>query len=165
MGFVSTNEEKLMTRHSRRHFIRHYFEMVAAMFLGMFALGMPAGWLLGAFGANVSTLSPAAMVFEMAVTMTVPMVAWMRYRGHAWRPSVEMAAAMLMPALALMGLLWTGVVVGTGVPMVIAHVGMLAFMLVAMLLRREEYSGAAHDHGSRRHASVASVAPSASTLA
>jgi hypothetical protein len=125
---------------------------------------MPAGWLLGAFGTNVSKLSPAAMVFEMAVTMTVPMVAWMRYRGHAWRPSVEMAAAMFVPALALMGLLWAGVVVGTGVPMVIEHVGMLAFMLVAMLLRREEYAGAAHHHGVRRHASVASVGSSASTL-
>jgi uncharacterized membrane protein YdfJ with MMPL/SSD domain len=164
-ALVSTNEEKkLMTRHSRRHFIRHYLEMVAAMFLGMFVLGMPTGWLLGAFGTNVSKLGPAAMVFEMAVTMTVPMVAWMRYRGHAWRPSVEMAGAMFVPALALMGLLWAGVVTGLGVPMVIEHVGMLALMLVAMLLRRDQYSGAAHHHGAPRHANVASVASSASTL-
>jgi hypothetical protein len=133
-----------MTTSARHHFIRHYLEMVAAMFLGMLALGMPAGWLLDAFGT--SQLSPAMMVFEMAVTMTVPMVAWMRYRGHAWQPSVEMAAAMFLPAFVLMGLLWAGAVTGVGVPMVIEHVAMLALMLVAMLLRPDEYTGATHRH-------------------
>jgi hypothetical protein len=28
------------------HFIRHYIEMVVAMFLGMAVLGIPAGWAL-----------------------------------------------------------------------------------------------------------------------
>jgi hypothetical protein len=34
-----------------------------------------------------------------------------------------------------------------GPVMVIEHIGMLAGMLIAMLLRRDEYSGAAHTHG------------------
>jgi hypothetical protein len=38
----------------------------------------------------------------MALTMTVPMVASMRYRGHAWRPNIEMAASMLIPTFAVM---------------------------------------------------------------
>jgi hypothetical protein len=37
----------------------------------------------------------------MTVSMTVPMVAWMRYRGHGWVRSGEMVGAMVVPALAL----------------------------------------------------------------
>ena len=61
-----------------RHFIRHYVEMVAVMFAGMAALGLPAGAALGAFGSSWSELTdtaPAAMLLLMATTMTIPMVA------------------------------------------------------------------------------------------
>jgi hypothetical protein len=119
--------------------------MVAVMFAGMYALMAPTGVLLGAFGTSWSRLSPAMNVFTMALTMTVPMVAWMRYRGHAWRPNLEMAASMLIPTFAVMGLLSGGV--GTsGSLMIPEHAGMLACMLVAMMLRRDEYSCAHHRH-------------------
>ena len=36
------------------HFIRHYAEMVAAMFLGMFALGMPLAAGLSVVGIDAS---------------------------------------------------------------------------------------------------------------
>jgi len=131
------------TTHSKRHFARHYVEMVVVMFGGMVVLGVPAGWLMGALGTSWSRLSPAMMVFVMAVTMTAPMVAWMRFRGHAWRPTAEMAASMLLPAFAAMALAWTAVT-ATGTLMVVEHAAMLAAMLVAMLLRRDEYMGAHH---------------------
>jgi hypothetical protein len=121
-----------------RRFALHYLEMVVVMFLGMFVLMAPTGLLLGAFGTSWSRLSPAMNTLTMALTMAVPMVAWMRYRGHAWRPNLEMAASMLIPTFAAMGVLWAGV--ATGGLMVLEHMGMLAFMLVAMLLRRDEYS-------------------------
>ena len=38
--------------HSTRHFVLHYVEMVAAMFIGMFALYAPAGVLLSALGTS-----------------------------------------------------------------------------------------------------------------
>jgi hypothetical protein len=44
------------------------------------------------------------MLLSMGLTMTVPMVAWMRYRGHAWRPTNEMAASMLIPTVVTMAL-------------------------------------------------------------
>jgi hypothetical protein len=75
----------------------------------------------------------------MALTMTVPMVAWMRVRGHAWRPNAEMAASMLIPTFAVMAQLWAGVA-GSSALKVPEHVG----MLVAMLLRRDEYSCRTH---------------------
>ena len=41
---------------STRHFVRHYVEMVAAMFLGMAVLGLPAGWALSSLGSSWSEL-------------------------------------------------------------------------------------------------------------
>ena len=139
---------------ANRHFARHYVEMLVAMFLGMVVLGTPATFALGAAGMSMSELHndfPALMLFGMAVAMTMPMVGWMRYRGHGWVPSAEMAASMFVPAFAAIALLWGGLVEDIGALMLIEHVAMLPAMLAAMLLRREEYSGA-HGHA---HARVA----------
>jgi hypothetical protein len=119
-------------------FIRHYVEMLIAMFAGMGVLaGVPA-----AAGFEVDSIELALL--WMAFTMSVPMVAWMRYRGHGWAPSWEMTASMFIPSFAAIALLWTGVADEHGTLMAIQHVGMFPAMLVAMLLRRDEYSG--HHH-------------------
>jgi hypothetical protein len=134
---------------STRRFVRHYAEMVIAMFLGMAVLGVPAGWAMSAVGTSWSALhhdAPALMLFGMAVTMTVPMVGWMRYRGHGRRASTEMSASMFVPTFAVVALLWAGLVEDVGVLLVIEHVAMLASMLAAMLLRPAEYT---HGHGQR----------------
>ena len=130
---------------SNKNFIRHYVEMVAVMFAGMFALMAPADLLLGVFGTGSSEHHPTIMLVSMALTMTIPMVAWMRYRGHAWRVNLEMATSMLIPTLGALTLVWAGVASANAV-MVPEHVAMLAGMLLAMLLRRDEYSGAHHEH-------------------
>jgi hypothetical protein len=133
-----------------RHFVRHYVEMLVAMVLGMVVLGTPATLALSATGTSMSELHndlPALMLFGMAVTMTIPMVAWMRYRGHGWLASAEMSAAMFIPAFGVIALLWGGLVEDIGALMLIEHVVMLPSMLVAMLRRREEYSGRTHGHG------------------
>jgi hypothetical protein len=133
---------------STGHFIRHYIEMVVAMFLGMVVLGAPAGWALGAAGSSWSELNtdaPALMLLGMAVTMTVPMVAWMRYRGHGWRANTEMAASMVLPTLAAIGVLAAGLV-SIDTLLVGEHIVMLLGMLAAMLLRPDEYTHHAHGH-------------------
>jgi len=128
-----------------RHFIRHYVEMVVVMFAGMAVLFVPAGWALGAVGSSSSELTdtaPAAMLLLMATTMTVPMVAWMRYRGHGWRANAEMAASMVVPTFAAMAL--TSVVDDTATLLVVEHPVMLLAMLGVMLARPAEYT---HHHG------------------
>jgi len=127
-----------------RNFTRHYAEMLVAMFLGMFVLGFALSALLEAAGVDVSswdTEAPALLLLGMAFTMTVPMVAWMRHRRHEWARCWEMTAAMFVPSFAAIGLLWTGAMTGGHELMMIQHVGMFPCMLVAMLLRREAYSG------------------------
>ena len=132
-----------------RHFARHYLEMVIAMFLGMAVLGVPAGWALSAMGSSWSALNddaPALMFLGMATTMTVPMVAWMRYRGHGWRANTEMSASMFLPTFAVIGLLGAGVLTDIGSLLIIEHVAMLLAMFFTMLLRPEEYTCAMHAH-------------------
>jgi hypothetical protein len=67
-----------------------------------------------------------------------------------------MSAAMLVPTVAVIGLLWVELVTDIGVLLVIEHVTMLAGMLAVMLLRPAEYT---HHH---RHAPVRVEAQQAS---
>jgi len=118
-----------------KHFLRHYLEMVAAMFLGMAILGVPVDRALDALGAT----SDEFMFLGMATTMTAGMVAWMMYRGHGWRANLEMSASMFVPTFAVIGLLWAEVMTDLGALMVIEHVAMLLAMAGVMLLRPAEY--------------------------
>lgn len=130
-----------------KRFTRHYVEMVIAMFLGMAALGIPAGWAMGAVGASWSELTEDPLMFlGMATTMTVPMVGWMFYRGHGWRAGAEMSASMFLPTFAVIGMLWAGLLTDIGLLMIVEHVAMLLSMLGAMLLRPAEYSHFQHGH-------------------
>jgi hypothetical protein len=126
-----------------RHFARHYAQMVVAMFVGMIGLGIPAGWMLDAFGSGWDELrhdAPAAMLALMAVTMTVPMSAWMYRMGHGWRTNLEMAASMIVPTLGVIGLLAAGIVADLGTLLILEHVAMFAGMFLAMAVRPEHYS-------------------------
>jgi hypothetical protein len=123
-----------------RNFIRHYVEMVIAMLAGMLVLGMP----LAALHTDALELE----LLGMALSMTVPMVAWMRYRGHGWAPAADMTASMFLPSFAAIALLWAGLVESADTLMLIQHVAMFPAMVVAMLLRLDEYTG----HTGRVHA-------------
>lgn len=128
------------------HFARHYVEMIIAMFAGMLVLGLPAEGVLHGVGSSTGELereAPAVMLLGMAVVMTVPMVWWMRRRGHMWRPSAEMAASMFLPTFGVIALMGAGVI-DFWTAMGIEHAVMLPSMLIAMLLRRDEYTGHGH---------------------
>ena len=127
---------------SIKQFVRHYLEMVAAMVVGMIVLGGASEVLLDLPDETAVTL------VEMAIAMTVPMVAWMRFRGHSWRLSYEMAAAMLIPAAGALVVLGAGIVEDEMALLVFEHVAMFVGMLVAMLLRFDEYAG--HHHHVRQ---------------
>jgi hypothetical protein len=96
--------------------------------------------------SEVRNDAPALMLLGMAVIMTVPMVGWMRYRGHGWLASMEMSASMFVPTFGVIALLGGGLVGDIGTLLVIEHVAMLPSMLAAMLMRGEEYSGHVHRH-------------------
>lgn len=131
-----------------RSFVGHYIEMVVAMYAGMYIIGMPLTELAGVLGFDTSHLhrtAPAFVFIDMAVVMTLPMVAWMRFRHrHGWKPCLEMAAAMIIPTIAAIGLLAVNVA-DYGTLMTFEHLAMFPAMLIAMLIRPNEYTGQ-HSH-------------------
>jgi hypothetical protein len=126
----------------RRRFLRHALEMTGAMVLGMVVLGMAFRQLhIALFGTGFEDAwheHTELAAFAMAFNMTLPMVAWMRYRGHSWERGGEMAAAMFLPALPLLVLLWVGLMSAHWV-LPLQMVLMLPSMILAMLYRVDEY--------------------------
>jgi hypothetical protein len=130
-------------RHSRRRFLRHYLEMLAAMFVGMVVLGAVVRGVLALAGLEFPAQAPELVALEMAFDMSVGMVVWMRHRGHGWAGILEMAGAMFAPAVALFPLLRLGVIAGESL-LLLEHVAMFPLMFLVILRRRSEYGGASH---------------------
>lgn len=131
-----------VTAAKKRHlspFWRHFLEMFGVMVLGMIAF---AAIFLGVVGLKtwdeVTTQYPNEALLGMAAGMTLPMVAWMLYRGMGWRNSAEMAAAMILPVIPFLCLVWFGVTKSAECG---AYCGStVVAMLVLMGLRRNVYS-------------------------
>jgi flagellar biosynthetic protein FliP len=124
------------------YFVRHFFEMTVAMLLGMAVYGLALGLILGFAGSSVEDARlghPALFALGMAASMSIPMVGWMRRRGHDWRACGEMTAAMFVPAILLIGCYWLDAISADAVcPLACAT--MMPAMAVAMLYRRDSYT-------------------------
>jgi flagellar biosynthetic protein FliP len=118
-------------------FLLHFGEMVVAMYLGMYLLDMPSGAVISALGYSSS--DPVTSALVMTFDMTVPMVLWMRIRGHTWERSAEMGAAMVVPAVVIVVLAIAGVISRSGLSGTVME-PMLPAMLALMLYRRSEYA-------------------------
>jgi hypothetical protein len=139
---LSINAGTSIGSSSKRAFARHFGEMVLAMLLGMLVLGGVAELVFALFGGSLSDQPGGTQVMIMGFNMTVPMVLWMRHRGHAAARNVEMAMSMVVPSVAAAALAWTGAI-GTGAALGIQHAVMLPAMLGVMLWRYQDYS---HPH-------------------
>jgi hypothetical protein len=113
--------------------------MGLAMMVGMI---VSAAVFLTAVGMTVDeALRQHAVLFVVvqAFGMTVAMVAWMRHRGQAWRSCSEMAAAMVVPAVALICLRLLDVISG---PICSVYcLSTVVAMVLVMLYRRSSYAG------------------------
>jgi hypothetical protein len=120
-------------------FWRHFLQMLAAMAVGMIATG---AIFLSVVGLKtwdqVIVQYPAQALLAMAAGMTIPMVAWMLFRGMGRRNSAEMAAATVLPVVPFLCLVWFGVT--NSAPCGAYCVVMIVAMLGLMLYRRDEYS-------------------------
>jgi flagellar biosynthetic protein FliP len=116
--------------------------MCAAMWIGMAVGGVLFKAILAAFGTTITAARlryPELVVLVMGVNMTVPMVAWMRHRGHGWRSAAEMGVAMFAPAIPVIALLRSDVI-GFGAVCGLYCAVMMAAMLALMRYRRSEYT-------------------------
>ncbi len=112
------------------------------MWIGMVVGGGLFKAILAGFGTTITQVRlqyPELAVLVMGINMTVPMVAWMRHRGHGWRRSAEMAVAMFAPAIPVIALLRSDVIAFAAVCGLYCAV-MMAAMLALRLYRRSEYT-------------------------
>jgi hypothetical protein len=130
------------TTSERRRLARHFFEMVAAMLIGMAVLGALVRLSCVLTGHEDLLDHPGFRAPIMATNMAIGMVVWMRHRRHSRAAIGEMAAAMYVPLVVLAIPFWVGVL-GGGALLGLMHVLMLPAMVVAMSRRRDEY---VHDH-------------------
>jgi flagellar biosynthetic protein FliP len=111
-------------------FAWHYLEMVAAMAVGMLILGS----LRGVIGLTVASADhPGTAYLLMATDMALAMGAWMRFRRHSWRMTLQMCAAMYVP-VPLIPLVWSGALSEMAF-LVLAHTIMLAAMFLVLLVQ------------------------------
>lgn len=125
--------------HHLSPFWRHFLQMLGVMAVGMIASGAV---LLSFVGLKtwdeVTTQYGTQALVVMAVGMTVPMAAWMLWRGMGWKNSYEMAAVMVIPVIPFLCLFWFDVTRSAqcGAYCAVTILGMLALMYY----RRREYS-------------------------
>jgi flagellar biosynthetic protein FliP len=128
--------------HRRRHispFWRHFWEMLAAMAVGMIATGAIFISIVGVkTWDEVTTQYPSQALLAMAAGMTIPMVGWMLYRGMGRRNSFEMAAAMVLPVIPFLLLVWFGITTSAQCGAYCATT--VVAMLALMRYRKSEYS-------------------------
>lgn len=122
-------------------FAWHFVQMFIAMMLGM----LPLFAVLGVLGIyDLSERQPEFFASLMALSMALPMAAWMRFRmGHGWARTGEMSVAMIAPTavivpLCLAGFLPHSAAVGT------THVLMPVAMLADMAYRWRDYAQRQH---------------------
>jgi hypothetical protein len=123
-------------------FLLHFLEMVIAMGVGMAIFGPVKTALVDQGYTALLDRSSLDYLFWMNLFMVVPMVLWMRARGHTWRHGIEMGGAMMIPTACVLLLCRAGVTdVLPWFTTSLTGIAMFGGMLVYMLYRREMYSG------------------------
>ena len=128
------------------HFLWHYVQMCMACCVGGVTLGIV--FFGGAALIGYPDLIGEAPFFStlvLAIILTVPMVAWMRFRHHGWQPTLEMGSATMGLGIVLIVLGAVGLVPVGGM---FEWVTSLAcpVMLIPMLLRLNLYTGGMDHH-------------------
>jgi len=141
---------------STHNFIRHFVEMVVAMIAGMVILGAALSLVFALVGHANPVHYAGLRALVMTTNMTIGMSLWMRYRGHDWTNTGEMAGAMFLPFVGLIGPYETGLVSG-GEFLVVMHVLMLPCMLIVMFRRWDEYAQRHQRHESNHPRGIPSA--------
>ena len=150
MDHVKTDDTQVFDRRIRNRvmqvgrFILHLVEMALPMMAGMVILYLLDG-VVPASSSYKAFFEYGTIEFDfaMAVFMTVPMVGWMKVRGHGRQHVKDMAFGMNAPVAAIIVLRLLGGEASLPWLADASHPAMFLGMLVAMLYRREHYTGKA----------------------
>jgi hypothetical protein len=124
--------------HPGSHFWWHFAEMMAVMVVGMIASAAVFLIIVQMTWEEALRERPTASLLVIAAGMSIPMAGWMLHRGMGGKNAAEMAAAMVLPVVPFLLLVWFGVTDSALCgPYCIA--GVVA-MVALMLHRRSEYA-------------------------
>lgn len=90
--------------------------------------------------------APVLSALVVAVNLSLPMAVWMRFRGMAWRPTLEMSGAPMAVGLALIVGYWLDVVAESSLIEIQTSLA-CPMMLAIMLLHFPLYAS----HHTRHH--------------
>jgi hypothetical protein len=130
-------------------FARHFLEMCVSMCAGGAILSLIIFRIPVLIGApNPRGQLPELALILIAIVLTLPMAAWMRFRGMEWRPILEMSAVPIGLAILLIGGVWAGVTADNTLQTSIGTFCGLscAGMFVVMLFRLDLYTGRTGHH-------------------
>jgi len=124
----------------------HVVEMCVVMCLALGLLGVVGGGAAVVFGiSDVGQQVPALSAMVVASALGASMVVWMRFRGMAWRPTLEMAGSSVAAGVLMVGGYWAGIVAASVLVESVCGVACLA-MVAVMLFRFPLYSSGHHAH-------------------
>lgn len=128
-------------------FLLHLLEMcmvMCASAIGLSVLFFGTAALLGF--TDLPARAPELSVLVIALSLSLPMAAWMRFRGMAWRPTLEMSGTTMVFGLLLIAAYWMDLVAKDGLIELQASAA-CPLMLLVMLFRPRLYSS--HHHAAR----------------
>lgn len=131
---ISMNSEMRSVAANVTRFLLQFVELQIAMGLGAL-LCFLLGRLIPASSMVAAIYYPGSYLYATGdvLFLTVPVVAWMLFRGHDWRHTLKMAVAMLAPVLAIVvvgelaGYAYLPWLITAGYPAM--SLGMLVYML------------------------------------
>jgi hypothetical protein len=128
-------------------FFRHFLEICAVMCVGAVTLSFiffGVAWLMGF--RDLVDETPEFSTLVLAVNLALPMIAWMRFRGHEWRPTLEMAVAPVVLGVLLIVAGWLDIIPRNEVFELETSLACLS-MLIPMLFRLDLYVGGKGHYG------------------
>ena len=128
------------------HFLWHYVQMCMACCVGGVTLGIAffgGAALLGY--PDLIVQAPVLSTLVLGIILTVPMVAWMRFRHHGWRPTLEMGSATMGLGIVMIVLGMVGLVPVSGMFEWMTRLA-CPVMLIPMLMRLNLYTGGMDHH-------------------
>ena len=128
------------------YFIWHLLEMCLAMCIG----GIPLIVLFFVGAAKIGYPDllerfPELSVLVIGFILALPMTAWMRFRGHDWQSTLEMASTTIVLGIVLVGLGWLGILDRSSLFEWLTRLA-CPVMLIPMFFRLDHYTGKHASH-------------------
>jgi hypothetical protein len=130
------------------YFLWHFLEMCLVMCIGGITINVLFFGLAARLGfPNLFEKFPQFSLLLVGVNLSIPMIAWMRFRGHEWRPTLEMASTSIILPVLLIGATWLSLIPESSqLPLLKKLV--CPVMLIPMLFRLDLYTA----HHAQHHA-------------